>query len=175
MNIVSAMSAADFVALAAAFLAFGTSIWSNKIARDALKAAGKQKVAEFCREWIETLRREIADFNASVYRKKIAQQQLDNAKKLDKAKKGDRAKTEKWYQKVSHCTEDAGRHYEYVLLCLNREEADHSELEERMKSVMNGKSNEQRKPPTVTDLARPILKKEWDRLSFELGTKKEKD
>jgi hypothetical protein len=56
------LSWAEALALLAAVLAFLGTVWSNFIARKALKMSGQQRVAEFRKEWIETLRLAICEY-----------------------------------------------------------------------------------------------------------------
>lgn len=130
---------------------------------------GKQRLAEFRKEWIENLRIHLANYRAADFRRKNAKV---NMAKFQKNQNKDQNTL--WAERYLEFTEESSREFHYVSLCLNEGEPEHSALLVRMRAHQNEDEVEIKKltdskAPEFLELARAVLKKEWERLKTEFS------
>ncbi len=129
-----------------------------------LQIQRKQKLAEFRKEWIENLRTHLAEFTAATYRRATAKQRLEvysnKSKNIQLARE--------WREKYMQFTEEVARHNSYIILCLNGKEPEHEELIKKMQQYVDEQYELVKQKPRIHELARAVLKKEWERLKTDV-------
>lgn len=154
------------------------SIWSNVTAHRALKATGKQRIAEYRKEWIEELRRDIATFLAA-----HSQLLTSGAHQKRYAEIAswipDDGRKDKFLHELITLQSDKKRYaetlytsYETILLKINQDEVSSKSLIDEMDVVL-AKMYEPVSHAKVIAAAKSILKPEWDRVVIE--TKSERN
>jgi hypothetical protein len=174
------MNAAEWVAVVLGGLAFAGTVWSNYIAHKALKAAGKQRIAEFRKEWIESIRSELSVFLEKDHELKTCDIQIDQLTKMltnRETKNEFRDSIREQGIQLKHKREAAlsvrQGAFGKLLLNLNDEKGDNGLLVAAIEQVMienqpipmwDNARNE------VIEKARVVFKSEWQRLTKELSS-----
>ncbi len=162
----------DWIAILVGLAAFAAAMWSNYIAHRALRAGGRQKMAEFRKEWIESLRADIAEVLAQDTFMINSQNQLAALKKITKEKSkignidfnNEAVNVIKAREKA---ITDRLRAFGSVLLKLNSEDGPNGELISVLYELMKDK-NQPKRQENVVAAARVVFKSEWKKLSTEL-------
>jgi hypothetical protein len=160
------MTGADWIALVASFTAFATSVWSNKIARDALKATGAQRLAEFRKEWVENLRLHIAEFHSLAFNRLVLSTTNDDL--------GETAPSHRKVESINRNQKEISASLmrtsylkSYIDLMLNPNEDEHKTLSSLLKEVAVSRPSQENLRNLVVQ-SRLVLKSEWDRLKREI-------
>ena len=164
------MQASDWIVLALGVAAFVGTIWSNFIAHKALRATGKQRIADFRQNWIENLRQHVSEFMVASYKSDSAAKRL----KVYTTKARNVSQARVWRERKIEAEQEMIGHFSFVKLCLNPNERDHEQLLFSMTSMMNeewivkAENNAFEKDVSVNDAARAVLKREWERLKLDI-------
>jgi hypothetical protein len=161
---VTAAIIAACAALASAGVSALTS-WSMS------RRSGVQKIAEFRKEWIENLRVNFAEFHSTCSLLTLVIKQYKAAK--------DFAAQERLGEEMKARYERLNYLHNYIVLMLNPSEELHQQMENRLKVMFTSLFPTVEHPEdatavpsplelrSFTDLARKILKAEWNRLKSE--------
>jgi hypothetical protein len=131
----------------------------------AIALQSKQRLAEFRKEWIENLRIHISEFAAASYSRAKAKERLVV---YSSGKTKNTLLAREWREKYMKFTEEVARHNSYIKLCLNDGEIEHAALIKKMKQYVDEEYGAVKQGAKLNDLARAVMKKEWDRLKAEL-------
>ncbi|SCX29774.1 hypothetical protein [Agrobacterium rosae] len=159
VTLIAAAVAAVAAIAAAVVSGFGVYIQSRTVS--------KMKIAEYRREWVEELRRNIVEFIAGKVSAKEAKRLRDVART-----KGDDNEANKQHENYLVAIQRMGKSYVFIRLCLNPNEELHVELENVLDLVQNGTDAEidagiKKLGFSLTEKSRQVLKAEWDRLKKE--------
>ncbi len=172
------LTSAEIVSLFLGTAALAVSVWSNWTAYKAVKAAGKAKVAEFRKEWIESLRRDIAELLTQDINMLNCDKQLEDLKlainNANDSQLASRLQSEalEVIKQSSKAKADRLSAFGSILLKLNDEESYNGELVKSVKQILIAQSvaeSDQARNQLV-DNARSLFKQEWSRLTTELKT-----
>jgi hypothetical protein len=177
-QVVDVMKYSDWVTLGLGIAAFIGSIWSNIIAYGAVKSTGRQLIADYHKEWIESLRKDVADLLAQDTILLNCDKQIDDLNaatksaadtELVKKLQNETIEVIKLQQKAKAARLSS---YSSILLKLNDEEAENGELIVSVKSVLvaTNLAESSSARSIVIDKARTLFKKEWMKLNTELKT-----
>ena len=126
------------------------------------KAVSRQKIAEFRKEWIENLRQHLGEYVSVAYKRNVTNKAYDRARKNNP----EEAHAER--EELVRLNERFGYLHSYILMNLNPQEDAHLALEKRMKQILKFEKQTDSKTPGLVQLARDVMKKEWDRLKEEI-------
>lgn len=159
------MTLLEGVTLIAALGALGTSIWSNFTAHKALKSSGRQRLSEFRKEWIESLRLNLAEMHALGFNRLIL---AETNKTLDADIENiDFVAARKKNQSEINATLDRSTHlFSFITLMLNSEEEPHEKLTVCMREILKSYPTKKNLNEFLTQ-SRTVLKLEWDKLKLE--------
>jgi methylthioribose-1-phosphate isomerase len=160
---------------AATFVASITAVYFT---HRSLRLGSKQKLADFRKEWIESLRTDIADLLAKDTTMLNCVMQLDDLKTATKnAEDSEFAKrllseSVEIVKQREIAKADRLSSYGSILLKLNDEEAENGELVKAIKAVLiaNKLPESEMARSLVIQKARALFKKEWTKLNSELET-----
>ena len=162
------MDDASWISLVASLLAFGTAIWSNKIAREAIRHGGTQRIAEFRKEWIEELRRNVAEFLMAEAQSRVLKNKMELMGGLPGTSEFTLSKAMQFHDAHLEAEARAARSLETILLSLNPNEPAHKELLGSLKPVWESRDDRKISHTEIIELTRKVLKTEWDRLTDEI-------
>jgi hypothetical protein len=158
-------------AVIAACAAIATAVISALTSWSASRRSGIQKIAEFRKEWIENLRIHFAEYYSTCIAISLVIKQYVGAKDAtNKDTIGEQMKVK--YERLNYL-------HNYIVLMLNPAEELHQLMEDRLKvmfmslfeTVEHPENNAANAEPldvkSFSDLARKILKAEWNHLKSE--------
>ncbi len=172
------MKTGDWVAFAAAAFALIGVVWSNIVAQKALKLTSRHRLADFRKEWIESLRKDVADLLSQDTIMLNTFTQLNDLKTATKGADDPSLAQRLLSESVEVIKQrekakaDRLSSYSSILLKLNDEEAENGELIESLNSVLvaNNMAESSKARTVVIVKARALFKREWIRLNSELKT-----
>jgi len=156
-------------AVIAACAAIASAVISALTSYAASRRSGVQKIAEFRKEWIENLRTHFAEFHSTCAEISVVVKQYDNARDNNaKDRIGEEMKAKMGRLSYLH---------NYIVLMLNPAEQLHQQMEEKLRAMRLSLLKTTEHPQIVdqqpldlkafSELARKILKAEWNRLKSE--------
>ena len=117
--------------------------------------ASRQRIAEFRKEWIEELRQKLSEYISLTMEIRV-EGELSN-------QEGSTVLS----QKSLDLLHKRLRLESYLLLSLNPDEIEHKKLRDKILEL-SAPGELGSSIPSIIDLARAVLKKEWDRLKSEI-------
>jgi hypothetical protein len=158
-------------AIIAAIAAIASACISALTSYSASKRSGVQKIAEFRKEWIENLRVHFAEFHSTYFRLALLVMKYRRAK--------DAGQKHQFGEQMHDGFVRLQYLHNYIILMLNPAEELHQQMESRVRQMVTNLVEDEEtdergaSTPNVSDLqsysdlARKILKAEWNRLKSE--------
>jgi hypothetical protein len=171
----TSMSATDWITLLIGVAAFIGAIWSNITAQRALKLSGRQRVAEFRKEWLEDLRSEVAQFLTHDQSHDAFIRQIEDVKLARKGADNtlrpilDQQAVDLIALKDTEHSSRAAASAK-IQLRLNDDKELNGEILDTISSVLAAKNSEEaaKARALLVISSRKLFKSEWDKLSTEM-------
>ena len=162
------MKYSDWITLGIGLAAFVGTILSNIIAYRAVKSNGKQRIADYRKEWIENLRVQLAEFDNLSNQRAVLQKMRSQLESNPIHQINEELKLENM-KEFNTAFERCRAVNSYVVLMLNPNEEDHKKLSGILGDLLSTMEPSAEKLFELRHISQTVLKTEWDRLKIELN------